>query len=167
MLAMERGDARHDLSDSAAPQHAGPHVDIVPFEPWHLHGLRLQRSQESLMPLLTDEHGQAIQQAGPCFSAFVGYDVIACAGIIQLWPGRAQVWSLLSDQLPTYYRTIHRAVKRYVRAYRVRRLECLVDPRHPDAVRWAVHLGFHYEATLRAYDMQGNDQAMYVRLQRG
>jgi len=119
------------------------------------------------MPLLTDAHGQAIQKAGPCFSAFVGYDVIACAGIIQLWPGRAQVWSLLSNQMSRYYRDIHRAVKHYVDAYRVRRLECLVDPRHPEAVRWAKHLGFQYEATMRAYDMQGNDQAMYVRLQRG
>lgn len=139
----------------------------MPFEPWHFHWLRLQPTQAHLASLMTDEHGEAIMTAGPCFSAFVGYDVIACAGIIQLWPGRAQVWSLLSESMPLYYRTIHRAVKRYIQDYPVRRLECIVDPRHHDAVRWAEHLGFVKESTMSAYDMHGNDQAMYVRVQRG
>lgn len=139
----------------------------MPFEPWHLHWLTLQPTQAHLTELLTDAHGEAIQKAGPCYSAFVGYDVIACAGIIQMWPGRAQVWSLLSDKLPLYARDIHRAVKNYLLAYRVRRLECIVDPRHEAAVRWAEHLGFVKEGVMRAYDMQGNDQAMYVRLSRG
>lgn len=139
----------------------------MPFEPWHLHWLTLQPTQAHLSELLTDAHGEAIQKAGPCYSAFVGADVIACAGVIQMWPGRAQVWSLLSDKMPLYARDIHRAVKNYLLAYRVRRLECIVDPRHDAAVRWAEHLGFVKEGVMRAYDMHGNDQAMYVRLQRG
>lgn len=139
----------------------------MPFAPWHLHWLTLQPTQAHLQAMLTDAHGEAIQKAGPAYSAFVGYDVIACAGIIQMWPGRAQVWSLLSDQMPLYARDIHRAVRNYLRAYQVRRLECIVDPRHEAAVRWAEHLGFVKESTMEAYDLHGNDQAMYVRLQRG
>ena len=169
MLAMERGAPRDTPGDSAADEHAGPHVrpDIVPFEPWHLHWLTLQPTQAHLKELLTDAHGAAIQKAGPAYTAFVGYEVIACAGIIQMWPGRAQVWSLLSDKMPDYARDIHRAVRNYLRAYRVRRLECIVDPRHAAAVRWAKHLGFTYESTMEAYDMHGNDQHLFVRLQRG
>lgn len=129
--------------------------------------LTLQPTQAHLKELLTDAHGEAIQKAGPAYTAFVGYEAIACAGIIQLWPGRAQVWSLLSDQFPGYARAIHRAVRNYLLAYRVRRLECIVDPRHAAAVRWAQHLGFVYESTMTAYDMHGNDQQMFVRITRG
>lgn len=112
---------------------------------------------------LTPAYGRSLQQAGPCYSAFVGNQVIACAGIVEIWTGRAQVWSLLSDQMPQYRKTIHRAVQQFLAGYRVRRLECIVDPRSAAAVRWARHLGFKYESTMRRYTPGGEDQFMMVR----
>ncbi|MDH4186782.1 MAG: hypothetical protein OEV08_07285 [Nitrospira sp.] len=135
----------------------------MPFEAWHLRYLELQPSQAAHATHLTQQHGEALVVAGPAFTAFVGMEVIACAGVMEIWPGRAQVWSLLSWRMPTYYRDVHRAVKKFLRGYTVRRLECVVDPRHAEAVRWAKHLGFTYESTMPGYTPLGDTQAMYVR----
>lgn len=136
----------------------------MPFEPWHLDWLTVQTEQAWVAA--TPEYGQALAMAGPAFSAFAGADVIACAGVVPLWEGRAQVWSLLSSDLARYSFGVHRAVKRFLDGYHVRRLECTVDPRAERAVRWARRLGFVYEGTMAAYTPQGHDMDMYVRIRR-
>src|SRR5688572_9620864 len=153
--------------DYAASQHAGSirPVDIVPFEAWHLEWIELQASQLALSSSLTQQYGRSLEVAGPCYSAFAGMDVIACAGIVEFWPGRAMVWSLLSSQMPSYRKSVHKAVKGFLDGYRVRRLECVVDPRSEAAIRWAIRLGFHVEHLMEAYTPQGEDQLMFVRIQ--
>ena len=76
-------------------------VDIVPFQPWHLEWLSLQESQMVLSPLLTRTYGHALATSGPCYSAFVGNQVIACAGVVEFWTGRAQAVSYTHLTLPT------------------------------------------------------------------
>jgi hypothetical protein len=137
----------------------------VKFEPWHLTWLALQPSQQQVAHLLTRSHGSALQYAGPCFTAFAGKDVIACAGICKFWEGRAQVWSMLSPLMSQYKKSIHKAVKKFIDGYRVARLECVVDGRNPDAVRWAMHLGFVHESNMLAYAPDGSTQLMMVRIE--
>jgi hypothetical protein len=137
----------------------------VPFEAWHLDWLNLQETQRMLSPLLTQQYGRSLELAGPCYSAFCGQQVLACCGVVELWPGRAQVWSLLSVWMPQYRKTIHQAVKTFLTGYRVRRLECVVDPRSETAMRWASHLGFIVESRMEQYTPNGDDQLMYVRME--
>lgn len=141
-------------------------VEIVPFQAWHLDWLNLQASQARLSASLTVQYGRSLEVAGPCYSAFAGDQVIACAGVVEFWKGRAQVWSLLSDSMPMYKKAIHRAVKCFLKGYRVRRLECVVDPRSEASMRWAKHLGFYVEHPMACYTPDGDDQIMYVRLER-
>jgi hypothetical protein len=115
--------------------------------------------------LLTRSHGQALQYTGPCFTAFAGRDVIAVAGICKFWEGRAQVWSMLSPLMPQYKKTIHKAVKKVIDGYRVARLECVVDPRYPAAVRWAMRLGFDHESNMLNYGPDGSTHLMMVRIE--
>ena len=140
-------------------------IDIVPFEEWHLDWINLQASQATLSPMLTHQYGRSLQCSGPAYTAFRGCEVLACAGVVELWRGRAQVWSLLSDSMPKYRKTIHKAVKGFLDGYRVRRLECVIDPRSETAKRWAQHLGFIYEGTMHAYTPDGENQLMYVRIE--
>lgn len=114
---------------------------------------------------LTIEHGASLKQAGPCYTAMVGLDVIGCAGVIEFWPGRSQAWALLSDTFPVYLRDVHRAVKLFMKSYEVARLECVVDPRNDKALRWAEHLGFSFESVMKRYTPNGDTQIMMVRLQ--
>lgn len=137
----------------------------MPFEAWHLDWITLQDSQVSLSSTLTHEYGRSLEGAGPAYTAFVGLEVVACAGIVKLWEGRAMVWSLLSIHMPHYRKSVHKAVKGFLDGYRVRRLECLVDPRSEAAQRWAMRLGFHVEHLMTAYTPGGDDQLMMVRIQ--
>jgi hypothetical protein len=139
-------------------------VDVVPFEPWHLRELALQPSQLDLGSTLTIQHGTALSQSGPCWTGMAGMDVIACAGVIEFWSGRSQVWALLSDQFPAHVKSVHRAVRQFLQGYEVARLECLVDPRNPLTIRWAEHLGFVYESTMPQYTPHGDTQLMMVRI---
>ena len=164
MLAMERAVTGHDLVDCPTTGYSRPAVDVVPFEPWHLRELALQPSQLGLLSTLTIEHGCGLVQAGPSWSAMAGFDVIACAGVIEFWEGRAQAWALLSAQFPQHVKSVHRAVRQFLQGYDVARLECIVDPRDPRTVRWAEHLGFSYESTMPKYTPNGESQDMMVRL---
>lgn len=142
-------------------------VVIEPFEAWHILCLDLQAEQVHLRPWMTHAYGEQLLTSGPCFTAWAGTTVVACAGIGWCWPGRAQVWSLMSVHLPQYKWTIHRAVASFLRGFTVRRLELEVDPDFPRAVAWAKALGFQYESTMPAYGPNGETQDRYVRLQKG
>lgn len=137
----------------------------MPFQAWHLEWLELQDTQLALSDTLTRQYGRSLEASGPAYSAFAGADVIACAGIVEFWPGRSQVWSLLSWQMPQYRKSIHKAVKGFLEGYVVKRLECVVDPRHEAAQRWAKRLGFEVESVMPSYTPNGDEQLMYVRLQ--
>ena len=149
----------------ACEERVATSVDVVPFQAWHLDWLNLQASQRMLSPLLTAQYGRALERAGPCYSAFAGSRVLACAGVVEFWEGRAQVWSLLSEDMPLYRKSIHRAVTTFLLSYRTRRLECVVDPRSTASIRWAEHLGFEFEGTMPKYNPDGSNQLMFVRLE--
>ena len=119
----------------------------------------------ALSSTLTTAHGKALQGAGPCYSAFAGMRVMACAGIVEFWPGRSMAWSLLSDEWTLYTKSIYRAMSAFLKGYRVRRLECLIDPRSPEARRLADHLGFEFESFKYGYTPQGDTQIEMVRLE--
>ncbi len=120
-----------------------------------------------MIPYLTERYGQQLQSMGPCFTAFAGTTVIGCAGVLQYWTGRGQVWSLLSDQLPRYRKGIHAAVKTFLLTAPWRRLEWVLDPEFVRAVDWAKRLGFSYESTMPAYGPNGELQDLYVRIRQG
>lgn len=105
-----------------------------------------------------------MEQTGGGFSAFVDDRVIAAAGIVQFWGGRAQVWALMTPQMRERALIIHRAVSRYMRAYACDRLECVIDPTFLASVTWAKRLGFTYESTMPKYGIDGRTMEMWVRL---
>lgn len=112
--------------------------------------------------MLTFEYGQALESAGGGFTAFEGDRVIAAAGIVTCWPGRGQVWALITPAMRARSMVIHRAVCRAIRAYEGIRLECVIDPLFEASVRWAGALGFEYESTMARYGIDGRTMDMYV-----
>ena len=65
-------------------------MQIEPYQPRHLHELALQPHQQHLGVALR-AHGWAEQvaDAGPCWTALVDGEPIACAGFQECWEGRA------------------------------------------------------------------------------
>jgi hypothetical protein len=141
-------------------------VEIVQFEPWHIHWLTLQPEQSHMTVYFTSEYAIWLRNAGPCYSAFDGVNVVGCAGIMAFWPGRALTWALLSSAVPQHALVIHRTVLKVIAAYPAKRIELLVDPTFPRAVAWAERLGFHFESRMPYYSPLGTTQDMYVRIKR-
>jgi hypothetical protein len=165
MLAVLDDATRRGLSDFAEVAHTRRWVDIVPFEPWHLDWLGETTARAWLGKSI--EYGEALQRGGPAYSAFVEDAVIACAGVVLQWEGRAVAWSLLSLSMPTALTAVFKHTKRFLNQYAARRVECTVDPRSAQAKNWATHLGFRYEGLMRAYTPQGDDMELWARVKHG
>lgn len=144
-------------------------VEIVPFQPEHLAALRLQGVQASAQAMMTVEHGRQILSAtGYAQTALHDSKPIACAGLIELWAGRAYAWAYLGEDWHRHARAVHRAVHAALRlgARRWRRIEMAVDSRHAAGKRWAWHLGFDHEGLARAYTPDGRDCEIWARVTR-
>lgn len=140
-------------------------VEIVPFQAEHLAALRIQAVQASAQPLMTVEHGTRIaEQVGLAKTVLVDGKPIACAGVIEVWKGRAFAWSYLGEGWERQMRLVHRAALAGLRACRWRRVEMAVDPRHPEGKRWALHLGFEFEGLARKFTPDGRDAEIWARV---
>lgn len=116
---------------------------------------------------LTPEYAASLQRAGNCFTAWAGSKVVASAGVVMFWPGRGQVWALISEDIHQYGAQVHRAVRTYLRNHPVRRLECIIDPRFTTSADWARRLGFEYRHTMELYGLHGEDMDLYVYTGKG
>ena len=140
-------------------------MTIVPFQPEHLTAIRLQPAQIALQPtLMQSGYGPALQAAGPCYSALVDDEVIACAGFYPQWEGRAIVWALISASAGRHFFALHKAVLRGFKLQGFRRLETAVVVGFTEGERWARMLGFELEGRMRGYMPDGTDCDLYARI---
>lgn len=139
-------------------------VEIVPFRPEHLAAIRLQGVQASAQHQCTVEFGRVLaEQVGMARTALVGGAPIACAGLTELWPGRAYAWAFLSEGWERYAKAVHRGVLAALRTSRWRRVEASIDVRYSAARRWIARLGFEFEGVARAYTTDGRDCEIWAR----
>lgn len=140
-------------------------ITIAAFKPEHLLALKLQATQATAQPLMTLEHGRQITSApGLSQTAMLDGQPIACAGVIELWTGRAYAWAYLGEQAAGRFKAVHRAVGAVLALNRWRRVEMAVDVRDPGAKRWAHHLGFDFEGVARKWTTDGRDVEIWARV---
>lgn len=99
------------------------------------------------------------------WAVLAGDEIIACAGLVEIWPGRAYAWSILSEGCGAYFRRLHGMVRTVLERTPYRRIEATVDAGFTAGHRWMRLLGFEAEGTLRAYNPDGTDAVMYARVQ--
>jgi hypothetical protein len=140
---------------------------IVPYAPHHLHQLALQPHQQHLGPALR-AHGWAeqVSDAGPCWTALIDGEPIACAGFQECWEGRAIAWAILGETAGRHMRTLTRAVRRALACHPAERIEAQALVDFAPAARWARLLGFKEETVLRKFH-QGRDYQAFVFLKGG
>lgn len=141
---------------------------IVAFKPEHLADLRLQDAQREFQSRLGDaDYGAALAQVGNAFTGMVDGRVVGCAGAYEIWPGRAVVWALLSDECGPHFKAIHRAVQGFFLATSWRRVEAVVRAGFPAGHRWIRLLGFRCETPdgMPGYSPDGETYYLYSRLQ--
>jgi hypothetical protein len=101
---------------------------------------------------------------GPCYTVMTDKDeIIACGGVVLLWPGVAEAWALTSDLVAQYALAFHRiskvTVSSAIQFWKLHRVQAVVHSRHEVSQRWVKRLGFKREAILTRY---GADQSQYI-----
>lgn len=119
---------------------------VTAFRPEHLKALQLQPSQAAFsLEIVKPGYAEMLQEGGPAFTAKDGDNVIACAGVAEVWTGRAMAWALISEQAGRHFLGIHRAVDGFLKQAQYRRIEATVDDGFDQAHRWMRMLGFQCE----------------------
>lgn len=92
-------------------------------------------------------------------------EIVFCAGIHDPWPGRAEAWALLADNLKHKMLAVHRSVLEFLDKINIKRIEAVVDRDFTQGHRWVELLGFTLEADrMRAYGYEGQDCSLYARV---
>jgi len=141
-------------------------IEFVAFRAAHLPALKLQAWQASFQPEMTEEFGREMlaQENSRAYTALFNGRPIACAGAFELWPGRAYLWSFMSDEALVHMREIHRYARKMVSKLPWQRVEAYCDARHAAGARWLLHLGFEFECVARKWSIDGRDMSQFARV---
>jgi len=104
---------------------------------------------------------------GPTAGTFTNEkgEVVMCAGIIEIWPGRAECWAIPNKGFAKEFTAIHRWVRDLLDAAPFNRIEAAVEASFENGHRWANMLGFEKESdTMRQYFPDGADAVLYARV---
>lgn len=134
-------------------------MEIIPFMAEHLERFELQPAQSISQSYCTGEMGKALQQYDS-WSAIVDNRVIACAGIVEQWEGRAIAWAFLSTYAKGHMYGIHKAVGRFLEMCSCERIEAHADCEFKEAARWLDMLGFQKEGRMPKFRF-GRDYYLY------
>lgn len=137
---------------------------VEPFRPEHLERLMLQPRQERARHLFENPgYGQCLAN-GLAYAAVEGDTVLACAGLLPMWEGRAEAWALMGSDLKRNFVAIHHAAQRFLSIADFRRIEAVVDAEFCNGKKWMERLGFQPEGLMRAYTPDGRDCIRYAKV---
>lgn len=139
---------------------------IEPFQRWHLQQLVDRSAQRHIGHFLQDaQHLEAIE-AGQAFTALDSDRVLACAGLIPSWPGSAQAWAMLANDIGGAGMVrVTRAVLRLLELH-TGRIEAVVEADFDAGHRWMRILGFECETPrpMRQWFPDGSAGVLYSRV---
>lgn len=139
-------------------------IAFVPYEPIHFDWLMRRPCARFFGRKFEPEYADALERAGESWSGFVAGEIVGCAGLAQIWDGRAMAWAFLADETARHMLPITRHVTRVFRHAAYRRIEATVDPRFAPARRWAEMLGMVCETPtpMRKWTPAGDDALLYA-----
>jgi len=107
-------------------------------------------------------------RSGPAFTVELGEEILACGGIVILWPGVGTTWMNVSDNISSHKIWFHRTVKRMllqiISIYKLHRIDAAIRVGIERDEKWAYKLGFTPEGPLNAYGPNKEDYYRFVRL---
>lgn len=142
-------------------------VETVRFKKEHLAKLEEHcfRMCGSISAEITDAQLEKLEQRGHSYSVVDGDLVLACAGVTEVWPGRAEAWALLDKNLKENFIKVHNQVKRFLENVDIDRVEALVDAEFKEGLRWVKALGFIIEAPrMKKFGKLGEDMVLLSRV---
>lgn len=141
-------------------------IEIIPFRSEHLANMKLQGYMRELAQ--DESIRAALGKDGMAWSALMDGRVVACAGILPQWTGRAVGWAVFGECLPLRaWFKITKAAKRVLDETQksgFQRIEITVKEDFPQGHRWARALGFEAGQVMRKYAPDGSDHRMWERV---
>lgn len=140
-------------------------MEIVRFKAEHMKEIVEQESQRYLQKYITEEHALLMEKQKYSYTAIIDNRIVACAGVVEYWKDRGEMWIILDQNCKKEFLKIHNAVKRFLHICPIKRIEAVVDYSFDAAHRWMDLLGFRLEAEkLESYRPDGGDCSLYVRV---
>lgn len=133
-------------------------MNLVPFQPEHVGQMLIQAHQQEAYL------DGWVAPPGDAWTAMVDGRPIGCAGLTELWTGRAMAWSILAKDAGPHMLSIVRAIRRKLASVPYRRIEMAVKVGFPPGCHFADLLGFEIEQKARAYLPDGSDAFLYARV---
>lgn len=113
--------------------------------------------EQDLVPL--DSCAIAVRKDDRCIGAY---------GIIEMWPGVARCWALLStDLIVDHTMSFCTRVKRDLDGLEYHRIEATSKSDHEAGARFLEWLGFDLEGLMHKYTMAGEDMYLYAKVRDG
>jgi hypothetical protein len=145
-------------------------VRFIPFRPDHIKWMELDDpGMISAARAVNLEDFLKVQaHIGSAITALVDGSPVAAFGCVSLWPGVAEMWSILSPQARQHPIHLTRVAKSFVdiaaQSLRLQRLQMTVRCDDLRAVRWALALGFSIEGAMPKYLVDGSDAYIMGRV---
>jgi hypothetical protein len=145
---------------------------IVPFEIAHLEIIKARKFEARELARLPDLEGRVLgyMARGMAYTGFLGEEILMCGGIVLLWPGVGEGWSITTPLVTAHPVLFHFAMRRImellVRTMGLWRLEVAIQGDHYVSQRWIKRLGFEFEGFKQAYGPDGSDYVGFARVRK-
>lgn len=149
---------------------ASGNVRAIAFAPDHFHALDLKPDpgQEAFMG--SPQKDELLERAmkSPSFTIMVGTRPVACMGLLILWPGVAEGWAFVANDIRRYSMSFLKTAFWIIEQARARnnlhRIQAVVHEDFKTGQKFMKHLGFYPEAKLVAYGPDGANYMLYARI---
>lgn len=143
-------------------------MKVVSFEGWHLEWIDFNSDAFQFtmqLPMALIDHGKVLASVGTSYSGLRGGKIVACAGVIPLWNGVADLWMYLGKDT---FRKKKQAceiigyfMEKCIEEYDLHRLQATVKSDYREGRRFAKFFGFKEEGEMIGY---GPDKQNFIRV---
>ena len=142
-------------------------IELVRYEPWHYEYLAERAGAEAYMgPGVVKFFSEAYLNMGMSYTISDNGNLLGCAGVVEMFKGVAEAWTMLSPEVKQAPMFLHRRTKRilhniieFKKFHRVQAVVNLTDER---ALQWIYALGFEMESRMKGFNPDGSDSGMFV-----
>lgn len=145
-------------------------MEVVIFHPRHLEVAELRDHERALLNGAGDVKTRLenLMHNSKAAGTFI-HDgrVITCAGVVEIWPGVAELWQIPTIHVEKCKLAFAKTLKKYAegvaRNFKYHRLQtsCPADLAHD---RWMEFLEFEKEGTMRQYTFLKQDYSIFGRI---
>jgi hypothetical protein len=139
-------------------------LTVEPFKAAHVAEMAVQPAQRADWENVTPDMLRAFEQTD-AWTVRVEGEVVLVGGLVEVWAGRATLWSYVAAGAGPHMVRLTKGVRRFIDGSAHRRIEMYVDVGFAAAHRWARALGFQMEAErMASFFPDGRNAALYGRI---